>query len=290
MATVAGQFYEASKDGLVNQIENCFMNEYGPGYLPKIKKPSKQLIGVIVPHAGYPFSGAIASNSYKEIAENGLADVFIILGTNHRGIGSGVALYPGDYWETPLGKIPVDKKIVENLAGGIIDLDETAHSYPENSIEVQLPFLQFLDKETAFSIATIALSMQDFDTSREIGEKIAKVIRSENRRIMIIASSDFSHEGFAYGKTTPNGIKPNEFAKKQDTLAIDKILKMDPEGLIKTVYDNNISMCGYGPVAAILYASNLLGGQRVELLKYGTSYDVYPDSSACVGYGAFAVY
>ena len=83
---------------------------------------------------------------------------------------------------------------------------------------------------------------------------------------------------------------PDKFAKKQDKLAINKILKMDPEGLIRTVYDNNISMCGYGPVAAMLYSSNLLGAKRSELLKYGTSYDIYPDSSACVGYGAFAIY
>jgi AmmeMemoRadiSam system protein B len=275
---------------LLNQIKNCFNNEFGPGYIPKIKKSNKKLIGVIVPHAGYLFSGAIASNSYKEIAENGFADVFIILGTNHRGIGSGVSLYPGDFWESPLGNIPVDKKIVENLAGGIIDLDEIAHSYPENSIEVQLPFLQFLDKETNFSIATIALSMQDFETSRELGEKIAKVINNEKRRVMIIASSDFSHEGFAYGKSTPDGLKPNQYAIKQDKLAINKILKMDPKGLIKTVYEKNISMCGYGPVAAFLYASKLLGARRVELLKYATSYDIYPDSSACVGYGAFGVY
>ena len=266
------------------------MDKLGPGYIPDIKEQNDPPKGVIVPHAGYSFSGGIASNSYKEIAESGFGDLFIILGPNHHGIGSGVSLYPGDYWETPLGKVPIDKKTVEGLAGGIIDLDEIAHSYAENSIEVQIPFLQFLGENRDFSIAPIAISMQDYVTSKEIGEQIAKLIKNESRRVVIIASSDFSHEGFAYGKIVSFDMNPDKFAKKQDKLAINKILNMDPEGLIRTVHSNNITMCGYGPVAAMIYSSILLGAKRAELLQYGTSYDIYPDSSACVGYGAFAIY
>ena len=87
----------------------------------------------------------------------------------------------------------------------------------------------------------------------------------------------------------PEGIRVDEYAKNQDELAISQILKMNPEGLIRTVEDNNISMCGYGPVAAMIKASKLLGANKVELLKYGTSYEVHP-SSSCVGYGALAIY
>jgi AmmeMemoRadiSam system protein B len=87
----------------------------------------------------------------------------------------------------------------------------------------------------------------------------------------------------------PEGIRVDEYAKKQDKLAINQILKMDPEGLINTVHKNNISMCGFGPVAAMLSASKILGATKVELLKYSTSYEVHP-SSSCVGYGALTVY
>ncbi len=87
----------------------------------------------------------------------------------------------------------------------------------------------------------------------------------------------------------PSGVRVDKHAEKQDKLAIEKILEMDPKGLIDTVHKNNITMCGYGPVAVMLTASKMLGAKQVELLKYGTSYEVQP-SSSCVGYGALAVY
>ncbi len=287
-ATVAGQFYAGTKERLLQEIEESFLHDFGPGAIPHIDKMEKKLIGIIAPHAGYSCSGPIAAHAYSAIAKDGFADAFIILGPNHTGTGSGVALYPSGCWETPLGKIAIDHNLVKKLTGGIIDLDETAHKSRENSIEVQLPFLQYFGKE--FSFAPISMTMQDFDTAMDVGEAMAHAIKEDGRRIVIIASSDFSHEGLAYGRTHPQEYCVNEYAEKQDKLAIEKILKMDPKGLINTVYNNNISMCGYGPVAAMLKASEILGAKHVELLKYGTSYDAYPDSSACVGYGALTIY
>ncbi len=235
------------------------------------------------------FSGYIAAYSYHRIASDGFADVFIILGPNHRGIGSGVSMEPRDAWETPLGITPIDKPLAEKLKGGIIDLDEIAHSISENSIEVQLPFLQYIKKPDSFSIIPIAMAMQDLETSKEVGDQIAEAIREEDRRIIIIASSDFSHEGAAYGRTPPRGIRVDEYVRERDKLVIQHIEKLDPDALIKTVYREDVSMCGYGPVAALLQAARKLGCSKVELLKYGTSYDVSPESEACVGYGAFAL-
>jgi AmmeMemoRadiSam system protein B len=131
--------------------------------------------------------------------------------------------------------------------------------------------------------------MQDAQTSEEIGKILAETIKNYNEKVVIIASSDFSHVGFNYMSMPPSGMRVDEYAEKQDKLAIDRILDMDPKGLIDTVYKKNITMCGYGPVAAMLTASKLLGADKVELLKYGTSYEVQPHSS-CVGYGALAVY
>ncbi len=288
-AKVSGQFYERSEDALTDQIQHCFLNESGPGQLPEISSMNTSLTGVIVPHAGLPCSGMIAAHSYISIAHAGFADVFIILGPNHRGLGSGVAMYPDGLWETPLGSLPIDETLVNRLQGGIIDADTKAHQQPENSIEVQLPFLQYIGKQQPFSIVPIAMAMQDYQTSTEVGEQIAEAIHQDGRRIHIIASTDFSHEGVAYGRMTPADIPINDYVKKKDKAAIDCILKQNPKALIETIQENQISMCGYGPVVSLLTAAEKLKASSVELLKYGTSYDVFPDSSACVGYGAFAI-
>ncbi len=290
-ATVAGQFYEGTAEALNQQIESCFKDNRGPGKIPSIASPSKPLTGVIVPHAGFSCSGAIAAHSFAAIAETGFAEVFIILGPNHRGAGSNVAVYPNGSWETPLGKTPVDEAIAKDLAGGIIEKDERAHQQQENSIEVQLPFLQYLGKNKPFSIVPIAMAMQDYDTSVEVGKKIAHVIKNEKRTIRIIASTDFSHEGMAYGRSIPldQTLNIGEYVKKKDQPAIDAILNHDAKQLIDVIEQQHLSMCGYGPVIASLTAAKDLGSSSVELLKYGTSYEVFPDPNACVGYGAFAI-
>lgn len=285
---VAGQFYAGSKDGLIREIEGCFRDSRGPGKIPEIEGEYKGLKGVVVPHAGYIYSGAIAAFSYKEIAENGLADSYIILGPNHTGIGSAVSVYPSGSWKTPLGEVEIDRELVKKLAGGIIDLDESAHLY-EHSIEVQIPFLQYIHGNKKFSIVPICMGMQDYNTSKEVGESIAEVISSSDKRIMIIASSDFSHVGFGYFDYPPRGKRVDEYAKEQDGKAIEAILKLDPKLLIERVERYRITMCGYGCVASMLFASLKLGAKEGRLLKYGSSYEVSPADS-CVGYGAVAVY
>lgn len=286
---VAGQFYPASPNRLKDEIEGCFLDKRGPGKLPDVnQQKNKGLKGVVVPHAGYVYSGAIAAHSYAAIAEEGFADTFVILGPNHTGIGSGVSLYPSGEWETPLGKIPVDENLAKNLTGGIIDLDESAHIY-EHSIEVQLPFLQYISKGRFFSIVPICMAMQDYDTSKEVGEQIVETIKNCGKKTVVVASSDFSHVGFNYMSMPSKGKKVDEYAKEQDMIAINEILEFNPKGLIEKVYSNNISMCGYGCVAAMLIATKKLSAKKPMLLKYSTSYEVMP-SSSCVGYGAIAVY
>ncbi len=287
-ATVAGQFYNGDRAHLEQQIKACFVDERGPKSLPEITKGKKAIKGLVVPHAGYVFSGAIAAHSYYYLAANGFADTFIILGPNHTGMSYGVSLMNEGSWETPFGKVPINKSLAKQLQKGIIDKDGTAHLY-EHSIEVQLPFLQFCAKDKPFDFIPICMSMQDAETSEEIGAILADVIKNSNERVVMIASTDFSHVGFNYMSMPTPGMSVDDYAKKQDKLAIDQILNMDSEGLIDTVHKNNITMCGYGPVAAMLTAAKLLDAKQVELLKYGTSYEVQPGSS-CVGYGALAVY
>ncbi len=191
-------------------------------------------------------------------------------------------------WETPLGTVPINEALAKKLWTGIIDKDQIAHMH-EHSIEVQLPFLQFCARDKKFDFIPICMAMQDFETSEEVGNILANAIKDTDEKVVIIASSDFSHAGFNYASMPPSGVRVDKYAEKQDKLAIEKILEMDPKGLIDTVHKNNITMCGYGPVAVMLTASKMIGAKQVELLKYGTSYEVQP-SSSCVGYGALAVY
>ena len=287
-AVVAGQFYEGDPQELQEMIKQCFVEKRGPQEVPQKNNQQPPVKGIVVPHAGYLYSGAIAAHAYKQLTEHGFAESFIILGPNHTGRGSGVSLMTEGSWETPLGTVPINETLGQQLWTGIIDKDETAHLH-EHSIEVQLPFLQFCAGESPFTFVPISMTMQDLETAQEIGTVLAQAIRQTKNHVVIIASSDFSHVGFNYMTMPPGGIGVDVYAEQQDKHALESILAYDPEKLLDVVYRHNISMCGYGPVAAMLTATKILGGSQVELLKYGTSYEVSPGNS-CVGYGALAVY
>jgi AmmeMemoRadiSam system protein B len=286
-AVVAGQFYPGTERHLRQQIEECFLSARGPGVLPTMTEKTPRIMGLVVPHAGYVYSGAIASHSYNALATHGFAETFIILGPNHTGMGSGVSVMTEGSWKTPLGTVAVNTSLGKMLQTGIIDSDERAHAY-EHSIEVQLPFLQYSAKSRSFDFVPICMMMQDSQTALEVGEILASAVRKMKKTVTIIASSDFTHAGFNYQSMPPEGMRVDKYAERQDRFAIEQILAMDPAGLVRTVEDHEITMCGYGPVAAMLSAAKKLGAAKAELLKYGTSYEVHPNSS-CVGYGAIAV-
>jgi len=285
---VAGQFYDSSEESLRDSIEKCFLDQRGPKTLPKVTQGEKNIKGIVVPHAGLIYSGAIAAHSYKIIADNGFADTFIIIGPNHTGMGPPVSIMTDGEWMTPIGTTLINEIIAKQLRRDIIEKDETAHKY-EHSIEIQLPFLQSIVGSKNFNFVPITMSKQDINTSIQVGEIIANVIKDAEEKIIIIASSDLTHAGLNYQSMPPEGIRVDEYAKNQDQEVINKIVELNPEGLINIVQEKNITMCGYGPVAAMLTAAKKLGATKAELLKYGTSYEVQPNSS-CVGYSSITVY
>jgi AmmeMemoRadiSam system protein B len=265
---VAGQFYEGSETGLRKQIEECFMHKLGPGKIPKLNPSGKRSIkGVVSPHAGYMFSGPVAAHCFYALAKDGFPDTFIVIGPNHQGIGGGVALTTQDF-ETPLGAIRTDKDLAQALRKALIEDDIMANKY-EHSIEVQVPFIQYFSKSAKF--VPICMLMQDYKTAVVVGKIIREA--AEGRDIVVIASTDFSHY-----------VSP-EKAKNDDMLAVSQILDLNPKGLEHTVRSNRISMCGYGPVMAMLEA---VGGSKAELLKYATSGDVRPMNEV-VGYAGIVV-
>jgi len=271
---VAGTFYEGAAGALVKRIEWCYTHPQGPGEVPKAKVGKRELVGLVSPHAGYVYSGPVAAHGFASLARDGKPESFVVLGPNHTGIGSGVSIVTSGKWLTPLGEVEIDGKLADAIrrASDIIDIDEVAHAH-EHSLEVQLPFLQHLFGRV--KMVPICMMMQDVKTSDAVGGAIGKACAGKD--VVIVASTDFTH------------YEPQRSAVAKDRRAIDEILKLDWRGLLRVVDVEDISMCGYGPVAAMLRAAKELGARRAELLKYATSGDTAGPMPQVVGYGSVAV-
>jgi len=273
---VAGQFYEHSAVSLKKEIENCFLKKgFGPEQLPKVKaKGERKIIGILVPHAGYMYSGPIAANSYFNLALDGKPEDFIIIGPNHTGMGTSISIMDECEWKTPLGKVKINSEIARKILekGTITKKDLTAH-IQEHSVEVQLPFLQYVYKN--FQFVPVCMLDQTYEACLDLGNSIAEVI--SNKNAVIIASSDFTH------------FERNETAHKQDKKALEAIKKLDAKKFLEVVEYENMSVCGYGPIAAMLIAAKKLNAKSCEVLKYATSGDITGDESRVVGYAAAKV-
>lgn len=269
---VAGAFYPASPDRLRQTIEDCFTHDLGPGSLPKPGQAERRIVSVVCPHAGYVYSGPAAAHSYYHLAAEAKPESTIVIGPNHTGLGSPVSIMNRGAWETPLGKVQIDEGLADAVfkASDLIDIDEFAH-LREHSIEVQLPFLQYI-YGSDLKFVPICMGFQDLDSSREVGRAIARAVRGADA--LIVASTDLTHQ------------EPQASARRKDQMVIESILSLDEEALQERVRSNRISICGYGPVSAVIIASKMIGAAGAELLAYHTSGDVTGDHSMVVGYAA----
>ena len=248
------------------EVEACFNSPIGPGHLPKLESGPRSIVGAVVPHAGLVYSGPVAAHVYAALAQDGFPDAFVIIGPNHNGIGAGVATTEEDF-ETPFGVVSIDRDITSKLKG-VVDNDPISHRF-EHSIEVQLPFLQYIKRD--IKIVPISMGFQDYDTAADTAKAVKKAIVGKD--VCIIASSDFSH------------YIPPEKARQLDNKVIEKIIALDPKGVYDTVTLNDISMCGYGPVMTMLLGCE---GKQAKLLRYANSGDVHPMDTV-VGYAGIIV-
>ena len=263
---VAGAFYPDNIEKLTESISSCYVHKLGPGNIPPI---NRKIFGAISPHAGYMYSGPVASHVFHAITPH-IPELFIIVGPNHWGIGKEIATAKDCKWDTPLGKVEIDSESAEHISRyNMIDVDFFSHT-KEHSIEVQLPMIQHMTKN--FKLLPISLIRQDRDVAGMVGLAMAEV--AKNKDAIIIGSSDFTH------------YMPNEIAYKQDMSLIKPILDMDVEKFYNILEENNISACGYGAIASTMIACKRLGATKGELLKYATSGDVTGDMSSVVGYGS----
>ena len=272
---VAGSFYDNDPKRLRAVLEECFVHPLGPGRQPAVAEAGpRRLLGLVCPHAGFVYSGPAAAWSYAALAEDGRPQTIVLLGTNHRLSGAPVALSAVTHWETPLGRLPVDRELARVLhdSDELFQIDDLAHEY-EHSIEVQLPWLQLLYGE--ISICPISLGQLRVKTVDTLAENLAQALAG--RDAVIIASSDFSHH------------VPQDFAAQQDRAVLEKICAIEPEEMLKVVDERRVTMCGAAPVAAMLATSLLLGASQARQLTYYSSGDISGNRQEVVGYSAVVV-
>jgi AmmeMemoRadiSam system protein B len=269
---VAGIFYPSNFDELKASIEDSFLHKLGPGKKPPSNEAIGEKVVLVSPHAGYMYSGPVAAYGYYACSYLRRIELVVIAGPNHYGIGSGVATVREGVWETPLGRVEIDGDSARRLVdlSGIIDFDDSAH-IKEHSIEVQIPFLQYIFHDK-IKILPISMMLQDMNTAIDVGKAIADCVK--DKKFLLIASSDFTH------------YEPQEVASRKDSEAIKAILQMDVSKLYDVIENLNITMCGYGPVAAMITAAKELSITNGKLLKYATSGDITGDYSSVVGYAS----
>ncbi|MBD3313589.1 AmmeMemoRadiSam system protein B [Candidatus Woesearchaeota archaeon] len=279
---VAGQFYESDEKKLIQQIEESFSHQKGPGSIPSGQREGS-IKGVISPHAGYPFSGPCAAHGFKAIAESEMADLYIILGPSH--IGFHKSCFSEDDWETPLGLARTDSDFGLILEENHINLIPMPHK-EEHSIEVQVPMLQYAcrDKEDKMMFVPVMVAETDYKETAERLQKAISEYVEKGKSIVLIASSDFTHLGANYGfMPFSENVKDNMY--KLDKGAIDKILKLNPEGFMEYCEETGATICGKYAIYVMIEVMRSLKASP-KLLQYYTSADILGDYSNAVGYAS----
>ena len=265
---VAGTFYPKEPDALRRQVEDL-----AAGAAPPPAGAGGAAVAILVPHAGYVYSGRIAAVTYRAVS---LPRSVVVLCPNHTGRGAPIAMLDEGGWQTPLGDAPIDgglARAVLALCRGA-QVDAEAHRR-EHAIEVQVPFLQVLAPDS--TLVPICVGTLDLPRLLDLGRALAEAIGAAGGESLIVISSDLSH------------YIPAARAERQDRKAIDRVLAVDPEGLHRVVLEEEISMCGVAPAVAGLEAARRLGAGAGRLIAYGHSGEINGDTRSVVGYAGIVL-
>ena len=241
--------------------------------IPSVPADEKQQAkAVIVPHAGYVYSGAVAGETFARVK---IPETALILGPNHHGSGQPLALGISD-WEMPAGMVPIERPLAVSILRNsdvIID-DDIAHAQ-EHSLEVQVPFLQYFQED--LKIVPIVVSHVSYDICRQAARDLATAIRDFAEPVLMVASTDMTH------------YESRQSASAKDHIALERIQALDPQGLYDTVINNRISMCGIMPTTITLLTAMELGATQAELVRYTDSGEASGDTNQVVGYAGLVI-
>lgn len=282
-------FYPFRREELVREIERCFLDKrWGPGSLPQRGAGGPWVVGGVAPHAGYSYSGPCAAHLYKAIGESPLRpDTVVVVGTNHSGYGGDITTATQyRVWATPLGEVEVDREFIEELKKLYppLDDDPVAHMR-EHSVEVQLPFLQYVLGE-GFRLVPVVVKWIGEVEARDFARAVYRVSQELGRRVVVIASSDFTHHGPMYGYT-PFSDRIAANVRRLDMGFIEEVLKLDTRSFLNKLRRYDATVCGPGAVAIAMEYAKLVGA-KARLLMYYNSAELTGDESAAVGYAAVA--
>jgi MEMO1 family protein len=268
LPAVAGQFYPGNAVQVVAQLDQLIHPSSAP----------QDAIAIVVPHAGWMYSGPTAGFAYSNVR---IPDRVIMVGPNHHGVGSPYALYSAGAWRTPVGDVSIDEDLAAKLRGHCHFLAEDAHAHDhEHSLEVQVPMLLRLNPIVHIVPVLIGGGWPESGgraNLRDIGHAIAATVKEHGLPVLLLASTDLNH------------YEDQDTSNRKDKLALDAILQLDEDTLMNRVRDHEISMCGVAAAYIVLVAAKQLGATQARLLDYRTSGDVTGDYSAVVGYGAVVI-
>jgi AmmeMemoRadiSam system protein B len=259
---LAGTWYAGDRNALAQSIQDSLSS----AEIPHLKG---KLIALIVPHAGHRYSGGVAAHAYRLLQGRQFGRV-VLVGPSHRGAFKGASVNCQSGYETPLGVVPVDRGFARKMldAGTHVRWLKEAHAF-EHSLEIQLPFLQTVLKN--FKIVPILMGQQDLDTCVNLAHTLAPILKN-TEDTLLIASTDLSH------------FHPSRQAKALDLQFIDRVRRLDPQGIAKDLREGKSEACGGGPVITVMLLAQALGANRAEILNYADSGQVTGDHGRVVGY------
>ena len=266
----AGTFYPAQRDLLLARVSGMIGED-----CDRRCAQMTDHAGLIAPHAGLPFSGPTAAAGYRAIVSRGRPDAVVLLGANHTGLGASLSVDNHDAWQTPIGDVPIDRALVDELADGGFSIDPEAF-LREHSIEVHLPFLQVL-WGSALSFVPICVQPAPIATLADAAGALALVL-GNRPATLLVASTDFTH------------YHPDETARQLDGAAIDPILDLDSKRFVELYERERLSICGAGAIALLIETARRLGLDSTNLVDYSTSGDTSGDRTAVVGYAAITFF
>jgi len=263
LPAVADRFYPGNPASLAKEVKDL---------IGTARNEKQKALAVISPHAGYIYSGGVAAETFREVV---VPETVIIFGPNHHGRGAEVALSTTT-WQMPMGDVPIDLDLAAMILrrSDIIQEDESAHQF-EHSLEVQVPFLQAMQKNLC--IVPLVISHISYQNCEKVAQCISDCIKESGKEVLIVASSDMTH------------YEPRRIAVKKDSLALDKLLGLDAAGLYRIIVEERITMCGFIPATIAILASLQCGAKQARLVRYTDSGEVSGDTEQVVGYAGVII-